>query len=121
MTLENFSRRDRIWFHPTLRLRRDTPPAKVSEMIDALAEILRTYPLVQAAEVPVRFSKISDYSLDLDLFAYVATADYNEFLKVQTALFLKFLEASQQHGVGWALPVAESVTVNPLASDPTRR
>ena len=28
MTIENFSRRVRIWFHPTLRLRRDTNPAK---------------------------------------------------------------------------------------------
>jgi MscS family membrane protein len=118
MTLENFSRRDRIWFHPTVRVRRDTNPGKVQEMMDALEEILRNHPLVQPAEVPVRFSKITDYSLDLEIFAYVATADYNEFLKTQTALLLKFLEASQQHGVGWALPISESVTVNPPAADP---
>jgi MscS family membrane protein len=113
MTIENFSRRDRIWFHPTLRLRRDTAPDKVREMMDAIAGILRGHDMVTASEVPVRLTKITDYSLDLETFAYVATANYDEYLKVQTELFLKLLEASRKHGVGFAVPVAESVTVNP--------
>ncbi len=112
MTIENFSRRDRIWFHPTLRLRRDTSPGKVSEMMEAVTEILSGHPMVQAAGVPIRFTKITDYSLDLEIFAYVATANLDEYLKVQSALLLKFLEASQQHGVGFAVPIAESVTIN---------
>jgi MscS family membrane protein len=118
MTIENFSRRDRIWFHPTLRLRHDTSPGKVREMMDAAAEILRADPLVQPADVPIRFTKITDYSLDLEIFAYVATADFNEYLKVQSALLLKFLEASQQHGVGFAVPLSESITVNPQDPGP---
>jgi MscS family membrane protein len=118
MTIENFSRRDRMWFHPTLRLRRDTSSDKVREMMDAAADILRNHPLVQSADVPIRFTKITDYSLDLEIFAYVATANYDEYLKVQSALLLKFLEASQQHGVGFAVPIAESVTVNPPPADP---
>ena len=118
MTLENFSRRDRIWFHPTLHIRRDTAPDKVLEMIEAVTKILTSYPSVQPAEIPVRFTKITDYSLDLDIFAYVMTSDYNEYLRVQSALLLKFLEASQQHGVAWSLPISESVTINPPAEVP---
>ena len=118
MTLENFSRRDRIWFHPTLRVRRDTAPDKVREMIEAVAEILRSHPSVQPGAVPVRLTKITDYSLDLEIFAYVATTDYDEYLRVQSDLFLKFLEASRQHQVEWSLPVAESVSINPRAANP---
>jgi hypothetical protein len=88
-------------------------------MIEAVTEILHSYPQVQPAEVPVRLTKITDYSIDLDLFAYVATADYNEFLRAQTGLFLKFLDAGLQHGVAWAVPISESVTVNPPAASPT--
>jgi len=113
MTIENLSRRDRMWFHPTLRLRRDTSPDKVREMMDAVAKILRQHHMVQVGDVPVRFTKITDYTLDLETFAYVATADYNEFLQVQTELFLQFLEAGARHGVGFAVPMAESITVNP--------
>jgi MscS family membrane protein len=118
MTIENFSRRDRMWFHPTIRLRRDTTPQKVSEMMDTTVAILRDHPLVQLADVPVRFTKITDYSLDLEVFAYVATASFDEYLKVQSALLLKLLEASQKHGVGFAVPVAESITINPPAANP---
>ena len=119
MTIENFSRRDRIWFHPTLHLRRDTHPDKVRNMIDAVGEILRRDRQVQPADVPVRFTKITDCALDLEIFAYVKTADYNEYLKVQSALLLEFLEASRQHGVAWALPVSESISVNLPAADLT--
>jgi len=118
MTIENYSRRDRMWFHPTLRLRRDTDPDKVGQMMDAISEILRNHPSVQPADVPVRLTKITDYSLDLEIFAYVQTADYNEYLRVQSALLLKLLEVSQRIHVEWATPIAESVTINPPAVDP---
>jgi len=112
MVIENFSRRDRIWLHPTLRLRRDTVPAKVSEMMDATAAILSNHPLVQPDTVPVRFTKITDYALEMEIFAYVATVDFNEYLKVQTDVLLQLLEASQRHGVGLAVPLNESFSVN---------
>jgi MscS family membrane protein len=118
MTIENFSRRDRIWFHPTLRLRRDTSTEKVSEMMDTTVAILREHPMVQTAGVPVRFTKITDYSLDLEVFAYVATPDFDEYLKVQTELLLKLLEAGRRHGVGFAVQVAESITVNEPTVNP---
>jgi MscS family membrane protein len=118
MIIENLSRRDRIWFHPTLRLRRDTSAAKLREMMDAAATILREDPMVQAASVPVRFTKITDYSLDLEIFAYVATSDFDEYLKVQTEVLLKLLEAGRQTGIGFAVPIAESVTINPPAPGP---
>jgi MscS family membrane protein len=118
MTIENFSRRDRIWFHPTLRLRRDTAPEKVGEMMDATVAVLRDHPMVQIGDVPVRFTTITDYSLDLEVFAYVNTPDFDEYLKVQSALLLKLLEAGQRHGVGFAVPVAESITINPPTLNP---
>jgi MscS family membrane protein len=119
MTIENFSRRDRMWFHPTLRMRHDTSSGKVREMMDAIAAILRDQPLVQAGDLPVRLAKINDWSLDLEIFAYVDTADFNEYLKVQTALLLQFVDAGQEHGVGFAVPLTESFSVTPAASSPT--
>jgi MscS family membrane protein len=111
MTLENLSRRDKLWFHPTLRLRRDTPPERVHEFMEALQKILEEHPMVDAAGVPLRFTKISDQALELDIFAYVKTPEYNEYLKVQTELLLQFLEASLEIGVGFAVPLTESLNV----------
>ena len=109
MTLENFSRRDRIWFHPTLQLRRDTKPDKIREMMGAIEKILREHPMVDASGVPVRFTKIADHSFTIEIFAYVQTNDYDKFLTVQSDLLLKFLETAEELDVGFAVPIQESI------------
>ena len=118
LTLENFSRRDRVWFHPTLNLRRDTSPEQIRAMMEAVTKILQAHPRVDASGVPLRFSKITKESFDLDIFAYVLTADYNEYLKVQSELLLKFLDAAARFGVGFAVPVQESITAPTRATEP---
>lgn len=67
--------------------------------------------MVDASGVPLRFTKITDQSLDLEIFAYVLTPEGNEFLKVQTELLLKFLEAASQRNVAFAVPIAEALTI----------
>ncbi len=120
MTLENFSKRDRMWFHPTVRLRRDTTPDQVRQMMEAITQILNKHEMVDASGVPLRFSKITDQTLDLDIFAYVLTADFNEYLKVQTQLLLQILEASYKLGIGLAVPLQEeyNVSVDSQQKDP---
>ncbi len=110
MTLENYSRRDRIWFHPTLQLRRDTTPEQIREMMDAVTKILQEHPMIDATGVPLRFTKINRESFSLDIFAYVLTTDYNEYLKVQSELLLKILGAASQLKVGFAVPFQESIS-----------
>ena len=111
MTLENYSRRDRMWFHPTLQLRRETTSAQVREMMDVLDKLLREHPMIDVGGVPIRFTKIGDQSLQLEIFAYVRTADGDEFLKVQTELLLRFLDASAERGIGFAIPLLESFNI----------
>jgi MscS family membrane protein len=116
MTLENYSRRDRMWFHPTIRLRRDTTPEQIREMMDALTKILEEHPKVDAGGLPLRFAKIGDQAFDLEIFAYVNTADGNEFLKVQNELLLQFLRAGIDRGVGFAVPMTETLNITPPAN-----
>lgn len=94
MSLENYSRRDRMWFHPTLHLRRDTTAGQIREMMDAVREILDGHDQLDASGLPLRFTKITKESYDLEIFAYVLTADYNRYLEVQSELLLKIIEAA---------------------------
>ena len=109
MTLENFAKRDRLWFHPTLNLRRDTTPDQIRAMMDAVAKILKNHPKLDPTDVPVRFTKITRDSFDLETFSYVLTTDFNEFLRVQSELLLKFVEAAQGLNVEFAVPINENV------------
>jgi MscS family membrane protein len=109
MTLENYARRDRMWFHPTLQLRRDTTPEQIEQMMDAVKAILEKETKVDAGAVPVRFVNIAQQSFDLEIFAYVMTADADEYLRVQTELLLKMLDAAAHLGIGFAVPIQESI------------
>ena len=70
-------------------------------------------------EVPLRFTTITDYSLDLEVWAYVATSDYNEYLKVQSDLLLELLAAIRKHAIKLAIPISGSIDISPQLPNPT--
>ena len=108
VALENISGRDKIWFHPTFSLRRDTTSDQLLKVLSSLTEILRSHPKVEVGALPVRFVGVGPYSLDIDAAAYVNTEDYDEFLALQQELLLKMLQAVEQAGTALAVPLQES-------------
>ena len=112
MTLENISGRDKIWFHPTLNLRRDTASDQLLQVLVSFREILTGHPKVETGKIPVRFVGVGPYSLDVEVNAYVKTADYDEFLAVQQELLLRILQAVEQAGTRLAVPLQESVEMS---------
>jgi MscS family membrane protein len=117
MTLENYSKRDRILFKPTLSLRRDTAPEDIRKMMDSIAQIMKDHQQVDPTGVPVRFSKITKESFDLDMFSYVLTTDGDQFLRVQNELLLKIIEAAIALKVEFAVPITQSVSTSFPSTD----
>ena len=78
MTLENLSKRDKMWFHITLNLRRDATSEQVRAVLESITTILVQHPKVQTGKIPVRFVGVGTYSLDLEVFAYILTRNMDE-------------------------------------------
>lgn len=116
MELENFSSRDKIWFHQTLSLRRDTSAQQMRQVLSAIREILKQDPKVETGDIPVRFVGIGTYSLDIEVFAYVLTPDFDEFLGIQQELLLDLLRAVERAGTGLAVPMFEAPAIEKLAA-----
>jgi MscS family membrane protein len=108
MELENISAKDKIWFHPTLNLRRDTKSEQLLEVLASFAKILADEPKVETGKLPVRFIGVGPFSLDVEVSAYVTTADADEFLALQQELLLKMLQAVERAGTALAVPLQES-------------
>jgi MscS family membrane protein len=108
MALENISSRDKIWFHPTFNLRRDTTSDQILEVLSSVREILKGHPKVETGNLPVRFIGVGPYSLDVEVAAYIETADYDEFLALQQELLLRMLQAVEKAGTALAVPLQES-------------
>ena len=109
MPLENISGRDKIWFHPTLNLRRDTTSDQLQEVLASLREILARHAKVETGKLPVRFIGVGPFSLDVEVSAYITTSDYDEFLALQQELLLQMLQAVEHAGTALAVPLQETV------------
>jgi MscS family membrane protein len=118
MALENFDRRDKMLFHVTLNLRRDTTPDQMRVLLQAITKLLRNTAKLEAGGLPVRFVGIGSYSLDIEIFAYVRTLDGDEFMKIQQDLFLSIMDAVQAAGTALALPTQASVNYGPEPAPP---
>ena len=120
MALENFSKRDKMWFHLTLNLRRDTTAGQIRKLLDSTTQTLVEHPKVEVGNLPVRFVGVGTYSLDVEIFTYVLTRDYDEFLKIQQELFLWILDAVEAAGTGLALPTQATYITGPAGAAPPR-
>jgi MscS family membrane protein len=104
LSLENFSARDKCWFHPLLSLRCGTTSPQVQAVLDSVRSLLEESRDVEPDSVRVRFLGFGRSSLDVDVFAYVLTGDWNKFLEIQEALLLRIMECIESAGTQIALP-----------------
>jgi len=104
LELENFSVRDKIWFHPRIGLRYETSPDQVRYILVQIRKMLYSHPKVDPDPARIRFAELGAYSLDLDIFAYVKTTDYGEYLEVAEDLNLRIIEIVAEAGSSFALP-----------------
>jgi MscS family membrane protein len=116
MSLETLSARDKYWFHPLVGIRCDATPAEVQAVVDAIRQMLENHPSVQRESVRVRFVRLGEYSLDIDVFAYVSALDWNHFLEVQETLLFGVTEIVEAAGTGLAfrgVTLPESASARP--------
>ncbi len=108
MALENISGRDKIWFHPTLNLRRDTTSDQLQKVLSSIREVLSGHPQVETGKMPVRFIGVSSYSLDIEIAAYITTRENDEFLALQQQLLIDILREVERAGTALAVPLQEN-------------
>jgi MscS family membrane protein len=104
LQLENFALRDRIWLHAKLGLRYETTPDQLRFALIEIRKLLYAHPKVDPDPARVRFVGFGDFSLDLEVFAYVRTTDFGEFLAVREDLFLRIMDVVARSGSGFAFP-----------------
>lgn len=104
MQLENFAKRDRMRLILTLGLRYETTADQLRYVLVELRKLLLSHPRISPDPARVRFVGFGAFSLDLELFAYVETPDYNEFLAIREDLFLRIMAVVEESGSDFAFP-----------------
>ena len=104
MQITNFSRRDSNLFQTTLGLRYETTSDQLRLVLVRLRELLIRHPMVSMDPARVRFAGYGDFALNVELFAFVHTRDWGEFLAVQEDLNLRIKDIVEGCGTGFAFP-----------------
>lgn len=103
VSIENFGPREKLWFHPVLRLRLDSTAEQVRQVLDNIGAVLGGHPKLEKG-ARVRFVGFAPDAINLEVFAYVATADYDEFLAIQEDLLFKMMAIVTEAGTSLAPP-----------------
>jgi len=104
MALENFARRDRMRLWTMIGVRYETTPEQLRYLLTRMREILIAHPKITEEPARVRFVGFGAYSLDLELFAYVDTEDWNEFLAIREDIYLRLMDVVREAGSSFAFP-----------------
>ena len=119
-SLETLSARDKFWFHPVVGLRYETSPDQLHLVIDGIRQLLADEPAVDPELTRVRFVRLGQFSLDIEIFAYVRARDWSHFLEIQEHLLFEITSVVHRAGAEIAFPSQTMYVANPAAAVPGR-
>lgn len=102
--IENFGVRDSIRLYTVIKLRYETMPDQMRSLLAELRALLATHPKVDQQDIRVRLIGFGEHSLDVELFAYVRTTEWVEFLSVREEIYLRIMELVAAAGTSFAFP-----------------
>jgi MscS family membrane protein len=104
MPIVNLTQRDRQLIQSTITLPSETTREQLRHILVNLRELLRAHPRVDPDSVRVRFVAFGKSSLDIEVFAYVTTRDWVEFLGIREDILLRIMGVLGQGGAGATFP-----------------
>ncbi len=117
MSLETLSVRDKYWFHPPVRLRRETTLDQMQRVVEGMRALLAAESSVEGDSVRVRFLAFGQTSLDVDVHAYIFAKDWAQFLEIQERLLFRMMEIVQAAGTSLAVPSQVTYIANQPSTD----
>ena len=104
LELVNKSRRDHILLNQTIGLRYETTSEQLRFVLTKLQSMILAHPKLLEEKARVIFVKYGDYSQDMEIFAYVDTRDWTEFLEIQQDVLLRVKDIVSAAGTDFAFP-----------------
>jgi len=104
MNIENFAWREKIYFHHTIGVRRETTAQQMRALLEALRKLLAGNSLVESATIGVRLIRFAPSSLDIEIAAYILTTDFQKFAQTQEGLLLEIMDTIEGNGTAAAFP-----------------
>ena len=111
--IENLTQRDKILYRTRLRLSYEETPAKIKQVLEAIRELIDTHENIDEENSRVRFIEFGEYAQEIELYVYLKTQDFAEYLAFREDVNLRISETVEAAGVKLVIP-ARTVYVKEL-------
>jgi MscS family membrane protein len=102
--IENYSARKKVHYKPILRLRYDTTPEQIQDVLDRLQAMLKNNPKVLEEPQRVRFTDFDTDAILIKVHAYIDTDNIADFLEISEQINIEVMQAVHASGAAFALP-----------------
>ena len=102
--IENYSKRTKIRYWPTLRLRYDTTPGQLRTVMGNILEMLEQHEDVYDDPLRVRFTDFDEDAILVKIHSFMKTTDFPESLGIAEDLNFRVMEIVHAAGAKFALP-----------------
>lgn len=104
MEIINLDKRYQILLHTTIGLRYETKPDQMRLILGKFRELLVNHSQISEDPARVRFIGMGEYSLNVEIYAYVQTSQWNTFLEIREDLLLRMMDIVAEAGSSFAFP-----------------
>ena len=102
--IENLTLRDKVLYRTRLRLSYKDTPDQVKQVLAKIRELIDQHEFIDEENSRVRFLEFGEYAQELELFAYIKTKDFAEYLECREDINLKIIDIVDAVGVELIIP-----------------
>lgn len=100
----SLTQRNQLLIQCVIGVRYDTSPEQLRHLLAAIRGLLLEHPKIDPGAARARLVNFGPSSLDIEVFAYVKTSMWPEFLEVREDVFLRVMDLVKESGTGIAFP-----------------
>jgi MscS family membrane protein len=117
--IENLTQRDKILYRTHLRLSYDDTPEQVRQVLSKIRELIDQLECIDEESSRVRFLEFGEYAQELELFIYIKTSDFVEYLEHREDINLRLNDIIESAGAHLTVPVKNINLNQPIESPST--
>ncbi len=109
--IENLTQRDKILYRTRLRLSYNDTPEQVKQVLRKIRELIDQHEFIEEENSRVRFLEFGEYAQELELYVYIKTKDFAEYLEYREDINLRLNSIVESVGVKLVVP-AKTIELN---------
>ncbi len=103
--IENLTQRDKILYRTRLHLSYTDTPEQVRQVLATIRELIDQHEFVDEENSRIRFLEFGEYAQELELYIYIKTKDFTEYLGHREDINLRINDIIESAGAHLTVPV----------------